>query len=398
MKYYIKQILKNDCGFACLKMYLSYLYKDTSYLFLAQTLVDKEYSLYDIINIAKYNGVGLKAYSFDDKNLLLEKIKRPFLAIIKVDNKKHMVFIRKVFLNFLVIFDPDRGVYVLSKNKFLKIWDTNILVFDKFKNSCIKHSRMNISGSKTCYFFSIFFELISSSFLVVGISLLNYERYFHLVILFGILFLLFAGLSKIIINHNSKYINNKILNIIKEKSEIKVSKEFIELLTKYKYGGLNYYVSLFSSVLSLILISVIISLNVFINLYFVFLTVIIYFVLKISFYPLIKKIENQINKIENTFTGKSENNVLSFALSDLQKKSDMLFKVLIIKKYIFYVSLFILVIGVCFLNNTFTLNFGFFYLIVYSIVFNLVEKIDTFKSKIKSEKEIKCKLVSLIKS
>lgn len=39
-----------------------------------------------------------------------------------------------------------------------------------------------------------------------------------------------------------------------------------------------------------------------------------------------------------------------------------------------------------------------FYLIVYSIVFNLVEKIDTFKSKIKSEREIKCKLVSLIKS
>ena len=72
MKYYIKQILKNDCGFACLKMYLSYLYKDTSYLFLAQTLVDKEYSLYDIINIAKYNGVGLKAYSFDDKNFFLE--------------------------------------------------------------------------------------------------------------------------------------------------------------------------------------------------------------------------------------------------------------------------------------------------------------------------------------
>lgn len=398
MKYYIKQILKNDCGFACLKMYLSYLYKDTSYLYLAQTLVDKEYSLYDIINIAKYNGVELKAYSFDDKNLLLQKIKKPFLAIIKVDNKKHMVFIRKVFLNFLIIFDPDKGVYVLSKNKFLKIWDSNILVFDKFKNSCIKHSKMDISGSKTCYFFSVFFELISSSFLVAGISLLNYEKYFYLVISFGILFLLFAGLSKIIINRNSKFINNKILNVVKEKSEIKANKEFVELLTKYKYGGLNYYVNLFSSVLSLVLISIIISLNVFINLYFVFLTVIIYFVLKISFYPLIKKIENQISKIENKFTGKPKNDNLSLTLCDLQKKSDTLFKVLIIKKYIFYVCLFILVIGVCIVNNTFTLNFGFFYLIVYSIIFNLVEKIDNFKSKIKNEKEIKCKLVSLIKS
>lgn len=399
MRNYIRQILKNDCGYACLKMYLSYLFKDSSFLYLPQRLKDNPYNLFELITISMRSGVSLKAYFFDNKELLLSKIKIPFLASICINKSRHMVFIRKIFFGILCIFDPKDGIKFMKFSKFKKYWDGNVLVFDSFLSNIKVKKVKNIDGNKIIYGLSILSELVSNIFLIIGISFLNLENFTYLTIIGGIFFFIFTLLSKILINKNANIINNKIIKLLKNSRGVENKYEFLKAFIKYKYSSSNSYILMFSSILSLIIMTIIISLNMFINLYFIFLIVFAYFALKIIFHPFTKKIQNEIDLIEIKIRDFTLNiDQLVALLDNLQTKTNNLFYVLLIKKYFFYILLLILVIGLCYISNNFTINFGFFYLMVYLIIHNLVKKIDDSKTKIANEKLEKCKILSLINS
>ena len=62
------QIVDGDCGFACLKMMLSYYHKDKNYLYLPQDLNKNNYSFLEIIDIAKKYNLFLKGYEIVDLN------------------------------------------------------------------------------------------------------------------------------------------------------------------------------------------------------------------------------------------------------------------------------------------------------------------------------------------
>lgn len=73
--HYVKQLTKDDCGFASLKNLLANLFKDSSYLNLKQDENHGPYSYKEITEIAINEGVILKGLRFDKIEELSQFVK-----------------------------------------------------------------------------------------------------------------------------------------------------------------------------------------------------------------------------------------------------------------------------------------------------------------------------------
>jgi predicted double-glycine peptidase len=129
--YFIYQGNEADCGYASLKMLIAYYQKDKNFLYLKKSdNKEKNYSFLDLISIAKIEGVALKGI----KNANLqdnEAFKKPYLAVVKVNDMNHMVFVRKTVKNVLLVYDPDLGVRLISMKKFLAMFTGLALICDE---------------------------------------------------------------------------------------------------------------------------------------------------------------------------------------------------------------------------------------------------------------------------
>ena len=86
MDCFIKQLKDNDCAFASLKMLLAYYSKNKEYLYLKQDLDVEDYSLWDVIQIAKRYGVEIQGVKVKNLTDTLSLDFQPFLALLKEEN------------------------------------------------------------------------------------------------------------------------------------------------------------------------------------------------------------------------------------------------------------------------------------------------------------------------
>mgnify|MGYP002516034857 CR=1 FL=1 len=143
MKYYIKQIGEKDCGVTCIKMLLAIVYKNTDYLYYPHVNVETSSSLRDLINLAKKEGVIIKASRIIDKKALFKKtVSCPFLIVINKKDNLHMVLIKKITKSRVKVYDPSSGIYWISKNNLFKIWNGEILEVSNILTSNFKLKKM----------------------------------------------------------------------------------------------------------------------------------------------------------------------------------------------------------------------------------------------------------------
>ncbi len=128
MSYFIKQLGEKDCGYTCVKMLLGMSYKKKDFLYLNEPDIDRSASLKDLMIFARKEGLDLGAYRIVNKEeLFTAKPNLPILLPIMKGNFLHMVVIRKIHRRSVVVQDPSSGIYVLSKNKLLSIWNGEYL-------------------------------------------------------------------------------------------------------------------------------------------------------------------------------------------------------------------------------------------------------------------------------
>ena len=139
--FYIPQIQKDDCGFACLKMLLATINKDREYLFIPQKENHGLYSYEDLIEEAYYHHVTLYAFRTSEKMSLSNCESFPFIACIGLKNgAKHAVLVLKCKWKRVVYLDPARGKVNVSLSKFISIWDGTGLMIESFeKRKCEKN-------------------------------------------------------------------------------------------------------------------------------------------------------------------------------------------------------------------------------------------------------------------
>ena len=121
--FYIPQILKDDCGFACLKMVLAYMNKDKNYLYLPQDESHGFYSYSDLKELGYEKGINFTGFEVANKEELVSCSSFPLILSIELKNgAKHAVVVTKVKWKKVYYLDPRSGSTSMPLNKFVNIF------------------------------------------------------------------------------------------------------------------------------------------------------------------------------------------------------------------------------------------------------------------------------------
>ena len=130
--YYIPQVTKSDCGFACLKMLLASVHKDERYLYLKEDENHGPYSYQELVNYAQHYDVTLTGKKYEDKGDLRNNSDFPLILTVQAENQApHAVLLVKKSGKRVKICDPAKGVYWQKIDQLIKIWDGTALAVNK---------------------------------------------------------------------------------------------------------------------------------------------------------------------------------------------------------------------------------------------------------------------------
>ena len=122
MTYVCYQGNDRDCGFASLKMLLANRMHDKSYLYLKKPSKKKDYTFYDLMNIAKSYGFALAAYEMPIEDT--KDIPKGTLVMLKPN---HLVYLKRVGKYHITYIDPNIGRVKVTHGEFMKRWTGQVL-------------------------------------------------------------------------------------------------------------------------------------------------------------------------------------------------------------------------------------------------------------------------------
>lgn len=139
---FIRQYDEKDCGPTCLAMISQYYGKKVSIPKLRELAKTDKMgtNLYGLIQAGDTIGIKLTGVKVNSISKLEEKASFPIIAhIINQQGYDHFVVIEKIKNDKLLIVDPGKGKYKLSKEEFSQIW-TNIAVLTEKMNHFTQES------------------------------------------------------------------------------------------------------------------------------------------------------------------------------------------------------------------------------------------------------------------
>lgn len=227
-----------DCGVACLLSIIKY-YKGNNTFENIRRLTKCDNNGITALNlIAAAEKLGFKSRGIKCEYVDLINITKPFIAHVILENGyHHYIVVHKTRENYVIVFDPYKGINKYNKNDFIKIWD-NVLIellpvrkLDYKKEKYNKYLKIIINNNKFIYisiiilsFLSIIFALISNYYFKMLIEINN-------IIYIFILFIILIIIKEIIDLYRNKLLIKLDSNIDKE----------LNLETHNKLLSLPYY-------------------------------------------------------------------------------------------------------------------------------------------------------------
>ena len=184
--YYIPQVSKSGCGFACLKMLLAIAHKDERYLYLKEDENHGNYSYQELVALAQHYDVTLQGTKYPEKDDLRHLTRFPLILTINKENAHpHAVLVFKRRGKRIKIYDPEKGIHWQKVEKFIKKWDGTGLSINQVKERPFVERVIDVSDTKSeivsyviqtvaasCLALATFFIKPSSSFILPLIFLL----------------------------------------------------------------------------------------------------------------------------------------------------------------------------------------------------------------------------------
>ena len=182
--YYIPQVTKSGCGFACLKMLLAIAHKDERYLYLKENENHSSYSYQDLLEIAQRYEVTLTGLKYPDKSDLRHFKEFPLILTIVHENEgPHAVLAVQVKGNRIKIQDPARGVYWQKVESFIKDWDGTALAISH-KEECPFTLRQIGATDKKGEAVSYIFQALAAIFIAIATFFVKPDGSFLLPLVF----------------------------------------------------------------------------------------------------------------------------------------------------------------------------------------------------------------------
>ena len=370
MDSYIKQTGTKNCGFTSLKMLLASIHKDKKYLFYPEFNKNCSLSLNELIKIGEKNNVFLKGYYFKDKNLFINKKNNKSLVLLKICDKLHLVFLKKIFLFHILVYDPEYGKMLYSKKEFLSIWNGEALIVKSYKKTKFNYKVKN--KYKLQDFFIYFLVLISYLLLMSSLYIFNNSNFENLSILLFIFYFIFNILLNYMVSFLMKKIDKITNKVITGKKNIKEGyRDLINFKANYFKKTLNFA----TNFMNLICYSLILIINSSLNV--LFIAILLLFNVIYYFF-----INNKINK-ESLFLSIEEFNLFEKEITNKEKTFNSINKkvnkIIILKKIFPYLTYFFAMMFsflICFIYKySISLNFFLFNFFSYIFINNSINSI-----------------------
>ncbi len=354
-----------DCGFACLKMLLVDIHKDKNYRYLKNVKHNKEYSLADIISIAKSYGVVLKAFRLSSKEDVLKE-KTSFMAVMG-QKSPHMIYVKKITAKKVLVYDPDDGKHWVKKSDFLFNFNgiiLQVMSFAKMPSPCRK--KTIVSTFKRIVF--LVFQALSLCSLFVAFYFIKETIFYLIPIAFFAIAFVFQVAEMILVSSTMKKFDEKYLHFCQNGNYYK-NKDTLERIQSMKKCIFSTPLNIISALSCIAFVAITLIINSPVNIALIGTVFIGYFL----FYYLVVHYEmnkrENIDKLEEKFLrGDTE------AGNPLLKNTYNLVLIFNIKKVMAVVLSLISSLILMYLSSDSSLNFCLLYFFFYLTLINNYEK------------------------
>lgn len=295
--YFISQLGKQDCAYACLKMMLANYHKDRNYLYLSCSL-DKSYNFQDLIVEASKHNMTLVGVKVEDSNELLKCKKFPVIVTLqKRKGVKHSVLVLKANSKYVYVYDPEVGKRKLLTEIFMSEWTKKALVVSEFTPTKCQKKYPDFIDKKDKIILPVL-QVLSGVSLLVGTYFIssNYSVYIPITLLcaFIIIEILYRWNLVNAMRHMDDLIANYQYNVPKG--------EYVELyksIEKYRQISLSLLPNFIYSVMISIFVTIVLIINGPINAIYVFLPMALAFIQVFISNPIFKNKEIEVMEKES---------------------------------------------------------------------------------------------------
>lgn len=362
MSYFIKQIGTKDCSFACVKMLLAIVYKNKKFLFYPQAKKDESYSLLDIIKIARNEGVELKGFKYVNKESFFTQKRYPILVVLKENNFLHMVLVKKIKRKKVVIYDPKIGIYELKKNRFIELWNSEILEIESVGE--YKYKENNFSPIPLKFkVLSYFFQIISLATLLSAMFFSNESYNFYVPLLLLVAFVISELAFKKVLISSMKEFDAHIIDRVFDDKKKMFKDKYIEM-NKFKSLLLSRPIQLINSIMVVVIGLIVLSINSYLNIVNIALVISISVILEIIQYKYFINREN-IEVQENELLESSNSIGYRNTLISLQNKVYKRVTFISYKKYLITFLIGVICLVYASFSGEISLNFILFHSFIY---------------------------------
>lgn len=266
-----------DCGYSCLKSLLIHYHHNRDFNLLNDGYKEKM-SLYDIKELGKKYNLDLEGVELESKELIFDYTY--CICQMNLNGVSHFIVLCEVRKNKVKIIDPTYGTTIVTKEWFLSHFTGYSLIYKSHQKISFKKSfNLGFISYLLLYSFTL---LIDYAFVYLLSYLLKNEGYFWLLLLTLLGLSISFGGKVLVINANYKFIDKKVLELIKK--DHKITKYELNNLLSLKPGVVSLYYNSINLIAVIIFITVLLIENSVLNVLLILGIILFYLV-----YDLINK-------------------------------------------------------------------------------------------------------------
>lgn len=393
--YYVPQVTRHDCGYACLKMLLAAVHKDERYLYLKEDEKHGPYSYLELISIAQRYEVTLIGVKYDDKDDLSHQKSFPLILSLKRENGGlHAVLLVKRKGKKVKVLDPDKGVYYQKISSLIKEWDGTVLAVNQVKEKHFNARIIDLKDTKG-EIISYVIQSIAAIFIALATFFIKPDGFYLLPIIFCSLSLISEIILRLFLLKRLQK-SDRYLRLFLRYTNKKDYFEFYKRSQEYKKSaltmGLNY-------VFYLLVIIMIITISLFNSLTFVVSVIVslLASLIEVFFFaPFKKNIRRGLEQQENELRSVKEAEDMEMKVKNIEVNSYRYAYLEFVNKIV-VVSFFVIAsFFISAIEHTFTLLNVSFYTCVSYLLYQYLVPLFSFDGRLKDIVVAKVKINNLI--
>lgn len=359
--FFISQLGKQDCAFACLKMMLANYHKDRNYLYLPCNL-NRSYSFQDLtVEASKYN-MTLLGVKIDNAEELIKCKQFPLIVTLQKKNVRHSVLVVRANAKYVYVYDPDLGKRKIQTEIFLSEWTSRALIVKEFTPTKCPRKFGDFVMKKDKIILPVL-QILSGASLLIGTYFLSDQgRYYIPIIffsLFAILEIIFRWSLVNAMRNMDELINSHEFNVNKEEYP-----ELYKCIEKYRQVSLSLLPNFIYACLISIFVTIILVINGPVNAIYVFLPMALAFIEVFLYKPYFKsksievmEKENELNEVETSYQFKMKSGEAHSIAYQLGLNRGVF-------SYLEIVVLLLTIVVTMTITNTFNITYVVFYLCI----------------------------------